>query len=150
MIPVVGHAEALFDQVGDALRGPQVRGVAVLHRALQEHRGQSRPLLLREFARAARSALDFKDTFALHRALIAPTKHRTGIAADEAGGFVQVVPFVEKGQRFAASIRKPFRGTGRTHGTPPTKRAPLYCITYTDVNKEWSRDRYPVCVARCR
>ena len=89
VITMILDAQSAFDQRGDSLRGPQLRTVAVGHRALCQQLDQFCFLFLGQFGRSAGGWLGFQRLHSAGAQHVAPAKDATDVASDPAGYLMQ-------------------------------------------------------------
>ena len=89
MIALIPNPQALLDQVGDPLRGPQLRAIAVGQRPLRQEADQ--PPLLRQpqLGWPARGWLGLQPLRPVGPERVAPAQNTAGMAADAAGDLMQ-------------------------------------------------------------
>jgi len=115
VIPMILDAQSAFDQRGDSLRGPQLRAVAVGHRALCQQLEQFCSLFRAQFGRSARGWLGFQRLHSTGAQRVAPAKDATGVASDPAGYFMQRQLLPQQCDYAMTTLLQSFWRTVRSH-----------------------------------
>jgi len=96
MVAVVLDAELPLDHLGHAQRRPEVRPVSMRQRPLHKIRNQTLFLPVRQQGRPARRGLGPQRLPAAPRQGVAPSHHRTGVAADATSRFIQRISILDQ------------------------------------------------------
>lgn len=120
MIAVVANAELVRDQIGDSSRGPQLGGVTVGLRALQEKSDKPLVLGMRQSGRSPRRGADLQGSGSPVRTRVAPAHHAAGCTIDESGDIMKRSAFVQQRQRpVPAVFQQICRAFGSHQEGPP-------------------------------
>ena len=134
MVPVIAHPKQARDHVGDPLRRPQVRAVAVGASATEQLAQQ--PGLLRhcEPPGSAGGRADRQPSLAVPPMGAHPPHHRTRCTPEPSRGGVQRQALLDQRQRPSPTRLQDLRRSGQSQGDLPEEAA-SYCIHCAAVNK---------------
>jgi len=115
VIAMIPDAQSAFDERGDSLRGPQLRTVAVGHRALCQQLDQSCFLFRAQFRRSAGGWLGFQRVRSAGAQRVAPAKHTTRVASDPTADLMQRQLLLQQCDDATTTSLQRFRRTMRSH-----------------------------------
>ena len=119
MIAMVGHAQALPDQIRDPLRRPEVRPVSLSQRSLEEEAHQLLFLDRGQPGWPAWRRLGVERVCSTRLPGIAPSKNAAGMATHAARDLMQREVLFEEGDHFSPSGFQCFGRTVWSHGGSP-------------------------------
>jgi len=119
VIAMVFHAQLTFDQVGNPLRGPQLRPISMCHGPFGQETNESCFLLRCQSGWAAWCRLGLQSIRPAGSQSIAPTKNTTRVATHTSGDLLKGEILFEERNHTAPTLFQPFRGTFRSHGDTP-------------------------------
>jgi hypothetical protein len=133
MIPMVLNSELVVDQFRNASGSPQIRPVAVHHRALQQKLDQALSLLPIQLPGSTWGKAHPQSRSSTLPSSITPAHHRTCMTADTPSYFVKRVTRIQQCQGpltpIFEQVGAPFQ-SGHRSSAPETA---YYCIIYADV-----------------
>lgn len=119
MIAMVAHPQLMLDQIGNPLRGPQLRPVPMCHGAPSQKTNESLFLLCRQPGWPARRRLGLQWILRAGLQCIAPAKNTARMAANAPGDLVQRELLLKERNHITPTLFQRFRRTVRSHrGTP--------------------------------
>src|ERR1039457_4826849 len=89
MVRMVPHTKLAFDHLGNTRRGPQIGAVTLRHRSLQQQADQTLSLRWTQLQGTPRRKAHLQRIRSALPPRVAPTHHRTRIAADTSSNFVE-------------------------------------------------------------
>ena len=116
MIAMVAHPQAAFDQLGNPLRGPQLRPVAVRQGPLGQEPNEARFLCRGQPGWPAGRWLGLQGLLPARVQRIAPPQHTAGVAADPPRDLMQGQLLREERDHPAPTLFQQFRRPLRSHG----------------------------------
>ena len=119
VIAVIPNPELAPNQACDAITGPQVRGVAVGDRPLQQQPKEAFLLDGSQPGRSSRRRPDFEHLLSNSVSRVAPSHHGACLAVHPARNFVERQTFIEQRERSAAAASQNLGGSLGSHTSPP-------------------------------
>lgn len=119
MIAVVADPELAPNQARDAIASPQVCGMAVGDRSLQQQPQEALLLSGTQSGGSSGRRPNIEDLLPNSVSRVAPSHDRARLAVDPARNFVERQAFIEQCQRSSAARGQNFRGSLGSHGVPP-------------------------------
>jgi hypothetical protein len=140
MIAMVFHPQSAFDQVGNPLRGPQLRPVSMCHGPFSQEMNESRFLFQCQSGWPACRRLGLQGIRPTGSQSIAPTENTTRVATHTSGDLMKGQFLFEERNHTTPTLFKRSRRTFRSHGDTPFQDVSiiLYYLCgsqYVDINK---------------
>ena len=123
MIAMILDPQAVFDQRGDPLRGPQLRSVALRHSPFGQQTNEAYFLLRCQPGWSARRRLSLERIRPTGSQRVSPPKHTAGVATNAAADLMQGQFLPEESNDLSTTIFQRSRRTTRSHGDTPFQDA---------------------------
>ena len=120
MIAMVSHPQSIFDQIGNALSGPQLCPISMSHRSLAHEMNKLFFLFQGQTGRSSGCRLGFQCFAPTGLQGIAPTHNATRMATYTAGDLIKGKLLVQEPNHTASTLFQEFWRPLRSHRSTPT------------------------------
>ena len=125
MIAMVSYPQSAFDQIGNALGGPQLCPVSVSHGPLHQEMNESFFLLRGQSGWPARRRLGFQRILPTGLQGIAPTQNTARVASYASCDFMKGKLLLEEPNHTTSTLFQQFRRPMRSHRDTPFQDASI-------------------------